>query len=616
MFNPITRHPAARLAVAGTLIALLVTLVGNASAVSVAADRTASLRWDNKTFTSAPSLVSHLTAKGLDADVFLRTHPAAAGELGLRAVTWNGQDFFTVTGIRSWSLRTGANVVRWMRLHPAAAATLRRNEGPRRQTQAFNGCWTSKCARPKQTTAPLASGTPAAGRAVTVSSGTWTGVTPLQYSYRWQRCVAASSCSDIGGASSQTYTVKSADAGTSLRAVVRVRNTYGSASASSNLLAAVPAPQTAPAPVPPAGTPAPVPSGTPAPTPTPAPAPTHPTPAPTPATTPPPAAPSVLSNRFGIATGGNIEWANDANLARELDGYGQIGAGWIRFDIKWSIVEASRGTFNWTIYDRLVAEASKRGISIVANLAYTPSWARPAGAADDKVAPVNVADFATFARAAVVRYAPKGVRHYEIWNEPNISAFWKPAPDPAKYTELLKAAYRSIKSGDASVQVLAGAFSPKGGYNDPQCGTGGTTVDINPLNFLEQMYANGAKGYFDALSHHPYAGSSGPTGTHRCNAWFEMAGTSPSLVSMLAANGDQGKKIWATEFGTDLAWVGGSESKQASQLSDAMRMWRGYSWAAGLMVYSYNQDIEGFNLVRPDGLPRPAWLTYQSAPKT
>ena len=38
MFNPITRHPAARLAVAGTLIALLVTLVGNASAVSVAAD--------------------------------------------------------------------------------------------------------------------------------------------------------------------------------------------------------------------------------------------------------------------------------------------------------------------------------------------------------------------------------------------------------------------------------------------------------------------------------------------------------------------------------------------------------------------------------------------------
>lgn len=324
----------------------------------------------------------------------------------------------------------------------------------------------------------------------------------------------------------------------------------------------------------------------------------------------------MLSNRFGIATGGNIEWANDANLARELDGYGQIGAGWIRFDIKWSIVEASRGTFNWTIYDRLVAEASKRGISIVANLAYTPSWARPAGATDDKVAPVNVADFATFARAAVVRYAPKGVRHYEIWNEPNISAFWKPAPNPARYTELLKAAYRSIKSGDASVQVLAGAFSPKGGYNDPQCGTGGTTVDINPLNFLEQMYANGAKGYFDALSHHPYAGSAGPTGTHRCNAWFEMAGTSPSLVSMLAANGDQGKKIWATEFGTDLAWVGGSESKQASQLSDAMRMWRGYSWAAGLMVYSYNQDIEGFNLVRPDGLPRPAWLTYQAAPKT
>ncbi len=605
MFNPITRHPAARLAVAGTLIALLVTLVGNASAVSVAADRKASLRWDNKTFASAPALVAHLTARGLDADVFLRTHPAAVGELGLRAVTWNGQDFFTVTGVRSWSLRTGANVVRWMRLHPAAAATLRRNEGPRRQTQAFNGCWTSKCARPRQTTAPLASGTPAAGRAVTVSSGTWSGATPLQYSYRWQRCVAASTCSDIGGASSQTYTVKSADAGTSLRAVVRVRNTYGSASASSNLLAAVPVPQTAPVPpVPPAGTPAPVQAETPAPVPAGTPA---------PASTPAPTAPS---NRFGIATGGNIEWANDANLARELDGYSQIGAGWIRFDLKWSAVEATRGTFNWTIYDRLIAEAHNRGLSVIANLAYTPSWARSAEATSNKFAPVNAADYANFARAAVARYAPKGVKHYEVWNEPNLSVFWKPAPDPAKYTELLIAAYRAMKSADASVQVLAGAFSPKGGHDDPQCGTGGTTVDINPLNFLEEMYANGAKGFFDAVSHHPYGGSAGPTGTHRCNAWFEMAGTSPSILSILAANGDQGKKIWATEFGTDLAWVGGSESAQASQISDAMRLWRSYSWAGGLMVYSYHQDIDGFNLVRSDWTQRQAWYAYQSAPKT
>lgn len=603
MFNPLFRHPAARLTVAGVLLALLVILVGNASAVSTTGTRKASLRWDNRTFTSATSLISHLSAQGTDADAFLRAHPAAAGELGLRAVTWSGEVFFTLAGIRTWSLGKGTNVTRWMQRHPGAAAILRRNVGPGRQTLALKRCRPSRCSAPRPAAPPVAGGTPAVGQAVTVSSGTWSGTTPLAYSYRWQRCVAASGCSEIGGASAQTYTVQSADVGASLRAVVRVSNAHGSAAATSNTLTPVPAPQPArePASTPPSAGGAPAPA---------------PTPAGTSAPAPPPAStPSALSNRFGIATGGIIEWANDANLARELDGYGQIGAGWIRFDIKWSIVEANRGTFNWTIYDRLVGEARKRGLSIIANLAYTPSWARPSSANDDKFAPVNVADFANFARAAVSRYAPQGVQHYEIWNEPNLSAFWKPAPDAVRYTALLKAAYTAIKSANASTVVLAGAFSPAGGHNDPSCG-GGATVNINALNFLETMYANGAKGHFDALSHHPYAGSAGPSGTHRCSAWYQMFGTTPSLRSILASKGDGDMKIWGTEFGTDLAWVGGSEEQQAGQIAEAMRIWRTYSWAAGLMVYSYKQDIEGFNLVRPDWTPRAAWYAYRSSPKT
>ena len=31
---------------------------------------------------------------------------------------------------------------------------------------------------------------------------------------------------------------------------------------------------------------------------------------------------------------------------------------------------------------------------------------------------------------------------------------------------------------------------------------GGFTMD--PVTFVQTMYANGAKGYFDALSYHPY----------------------------------------------------------------------------------------------------------------
>jgi hypothetical protein len=317
-----------------------------------------------------------------------------------------------------------------------------------------------------------------------------------------------------------------------------------------------------------------------------------------------------VSSKFGVAAGGTVEWSSDADLARELDGYRSIGAGWLRSDLKWSVVESTRGVFNWSIYDRLVAAAKARGISIVFTLAYTPAWARPSGATDDKFAPADPNSFGPFVRAAVARFAPQGVKVFEVWNEPNLPGFWKPAPDPVRYTALLKVAYANAKAADSSVTVLAGAFSPAGGYNDPLCGGSGATTQIAPVNFLEQIYANGGGGSFDALSTHPYDKRSG---THRCNAWNQMAGTSPSLLSTLQAHGDGSRKIWATEFGTDLAWVGGSQAQQAQRLSDAMRLWQTYPWAGALMVFAYHQSLSGFDLVNSDWSPRASWHAFRYA---
>jgi hypothetical protein len=33
------------------------------------------------------------------------------------------------------------------------------------------------------------------------------------------------------------------------------------------------------------------------------------------------------------------------------------------------------------------------------------------------------------------------------------------------------------------------------------------------------------------------------------------------------------------------------------------------------MVYSYRQTLEGYNLVRPDWSPRPAWHAFRAARK-
>jgi predicted actin-binding protein len=97
---------------------------------------------------------------------------------------------------------------------------------------------TAKAAAPGNTTAPAVTGTPKVGQTLTVSNGTWTN-SPTSYAYQWQRCTSATSCTDIAGATKQTYTAVDADAGRVLRAVVTATNADGSATANSNQTATV-----------------------------------------------------------------------------------------------------------------------------------------------------------------------------------------------------------------------------------------------------------------------------------------------------------------------------------------------------------------------------------------
>jgi hypothetical protein len=89
-------------------------------------------------------------------------------------------------------------------------------------------------AAPNNTTAPAVTGTAKVGATLTVSNGTWTG-SPTSYDYQWQRCSSTTSCTDIVGATNQTYVVRSADAGNKLRAVVTATNADGKSTANSNM---------------------------------------------------------------------------------------------------------------------------------------------------------------------------------------------------------------------------------------------------------------------------------------------------------------------------------------------------------------------------------------------
>lgn len=326
---------------------------------------------------------------------------------------------------------------------------------------------------------------------------------------------------------------------------------------------------------------------------------------------PPPPPSSTMADRIGFAVGNHLVSKSDAELASQLDGMAAIGVKWIRHDMQWSSIQASGpSSYNWSSYDRLVIEANKRGIKILPILTYTPSWARVSSASSSMFAqPANNDWFAAFANNAVKHYAPMGIHAYEIWNEPNIPAFWQPSPNVSAYTDLLKKTYVAIKQADPSAIVVSGGLSPAVTQNGR----------ISPRDFLSGMYANGVKGYFDKLGHHPYTFPALPSSYYEWSAWSQMNDTNPSLRSIMAANGDS-KPIWGTEFGAPTNGMSGvSESLQAQTIEAAANLMKDRPWLEKLFIYSYKDigtstsTIENFfGVVRYNGSYKPGYYSVKN----
>ncbi|HEX5450719.1 MAG TPA: hypothetical protein VFW85_11765 [Gaiellaceae bacterium] len=113
-------------------------------------------------------------------------------------------------------------------------------------TLAATGDAASADTAPSNNTPPAVSGTAEQGKTLTTNSGSWSGTTPMTFTYAWDRCDSSGgSCNSISGETSNTYTIKSADVGHTLRSSVTATNGAGSAdqlSAATSVVAATSAP--------------------------------------------------------------------------------------------------------------------------------------------------------------------------------------------------------------------------------------------------------------------------------------------------------------------------------------------------------------------------------------
>jgi hypothetical protein len=270
---------------------------------------------------------------------------------------------------------------------------------------------------------------------------------------------------------------------------------------------------------------------------------------------------------------------------------------WARVDFTWANIEPTQGNFVWTAYDTIVSAANAAGIKLLAILDYSNGWAN--GGQSTKVPPTDVSTFTNYAAQVVARYSPMGVTNYEIWNEPNNGAYFT----AQTYTDLTVATYNAVKAVDSTITVIAGP-------------SGGQSVASDQLNFLQDMYAAGAGGHFDALTSHPYGFPSG-------YEWLNL----PALHQIMVDNGDGAKKIWITEYGQPT--FGGSgqsyatEAAQAAELSVVINRVKQLSYVSKFLVYQYQDsqaytdpspDREGyFGIVRSDGTYKPSFQAVRNA---
>ena len=367
--------------------------------------------------------------------------------------------------------------------------------------------------------------------------------------------------------------------------------------------------------------------------PVPAPIPT-PTPAPLPSQTPSPAlqspTPTItsLNYKFGFSIGDDLPAMTDAQIAKILDDFVYLGIGWVRLDFSWSDVQHDSTTqYRWTDLDRIVLATNKRNLKLLPVLGFTPGWAKMSGCSGTiNCAPENNAQFAKFASEAVKRYSSQGIHSWEIWNEPNLGDFWLPSGDTARYAALLKETSIAIRAVDSSAIIITGGMGP----------AATDSRNTAPRDFLEQLYASGARNYFDAVGNHPYSYPVPASITEDWNAWAQMSISSRSLRSIMNANGDNAKTIWLTEYGAptggptvaaeasnyhlNLSPTHVTEELQSVIMGDAIQLVKTYSWAGPMFWHTYKDlgtdqitNENFFGVLRVDGTAKPSYTQLKTS---
>lgn len=282
---------------------------------------------------------------------------------------------------------------------------------------------------------------------------------------------------------------------------------------------------------------------------------TAPSTAPPSITTPAPLGPPARRAPAGEQFGVNVNRLFDDQFSghgytpqqidSQLQALRETGATIARSDALWEAAEPIAPVdgvhrYDWSFDDSIVDSLAAHGLRLLPVIDYSAPWAQSVPGQDHSP-PRSPGDYAAYAGAFAVRYGDGGVfwrshpnvtaepvNTYEIWNEPDISPFWFPAPDASQYVELYVRARDAITAADHGARVIVGGLT-------------------NASEFLPAVL--GARpdlaGHVDGVAIHPYGDTPGA-----------VMGSVRASRRTLMALGMATVPLYVTEFGWTTMPVG------------------------------------------------------------
>lgn len=283
----------------------------------------------------------------------------------------------------------------------------------------------------------------------------------------------------------------------------------------------------------------------------------------------------------------------------------ELGVKWARCQTGWCRCETVRGQFDFSWLDEVVDSLLDIGIQPWFNLGYgnqlyTPEADATAVGWAPVFDPATLDAWLRFTRE-LARHFRSRVRHWEIWNEPNIRGFWKPEePQPEDYARLVAATAPVIREGIDDAVIIGGAFAGV------------------PVDYARACFEHGLAEHADKVSYHPYRPvPDDDSGERQVLALRELVAQYDPQIRLWQGENGCPSKGGGDSVGalSNLEW---DEQRQAKWL--LRRILTDLRLGAELTSYFHTVDLVGYRgktnykgLLRgADYTPKPAFFAYQS----